>query len=168
MTVTTMSESEALEIKKGVDAITSMLERSRAKAGFTWAQRVTMQQNANNSATAQNYSQRLTEINAIFNDPINIERWKKEKDAKEAEIKRLADIETERLRLIEVARIEAKRLQDIEDLRLNTEFRVQQMALQEKNRLLYLSIKSDEIDSFYDFDAMQEQYQLEKNNPEVI
>jgi hypothetical protein len=160
MTVTNMSEAQALAVKSEVDTITANIIRSTRKAGLTWSMRVAMQSKAQQSAKDANYSERLAEITAILNNPTNIARWKKEAPAIAKEKQRLADIETERLRVIEEKRIEEKRLKDIEDLKLekireriltNLQKSIKEKKDKEK-RLLDLSIKSQELESFYELD----------------
>ena len=77
MTVTSMSEAEFLKEKNAVGKITSRLADSKKMYGL-WADRYNRQFQATQYAESQNYYQRLNEINAISNNPTNVQRWEKE------------------------------------------------------------------------------------------
>tara|TARA_B110000495_G_C22940256_1_gene550081 strand:- start:392 stop:1003 length:612 start_codon:yes stop_codon:yes gene_type:complete len=165
MTVVRYSKEEFNKKYEWVDVITRNLSVAQSYKGL-WADMYNKQTRAQKDAESKGYSAGLAEQRAIQTNPKNIERWrvdeemlKREKDNTEKQKQQEALYAKEQNDLYKL-KLE-KEKQDEENLRLNTEFRLGlEKALTEKqNEIL---IQSDELESFYEFDPVKENKEIQE------
>jgi hypothetical protein len=124
-----MSKVDALKEKEELDSFMGW-HLSQFSKSYSWGVRLSMQTEAQRQYKSKNIANRTKTIDSILSNPSNISRWNKEE---KAEKKRILDIELEKQRLLDEA----------EDLRLNTEFRLFYLQDIENKRLQ--QIKDQEI-----------------------